>query len=181
MRPTLFAIAIVVGVILSGEYRIAEGSHYAYSVEDPENNPNGGITPVLRGIQRQWMINNQALSVCSDWGSAYSSIPAGIRQAISDWEGVLPDTQFSQNCSGSASGQIWFKRRSTNDVGSWPCSAGAWACAPASFPIDPFRQAYYSVGPTIWIDDAYFTYAVDDGWRYIGVHELGHHFGLDEA
>lgn len=153
----LISFAMAMAVFIVGSVRIAEASHKDYMVLNPDRNPNGTSNPKLWGVQRAWVISGQPLSVCSDWGSSFTSIPLGIRQAVSDWEAVLPGSQFSQDCS-AYSEKLWFKLRSVSPSG-WPLICdGYWACVLESFSPDSYRGADYFTNPTIWIDDTNFSY-----------------------
>jgi hypothetical protein len=180
LRRLLIGVAIATGLFLAGNARVAEASHDDYLVQNSDWNPNGSTNPNLWGVQLAWVINGQPLSVCSDWGTSYSDIPAGVRQAIADWEAVLPGTQFSQDC-GAYSDKLWFKRLSLHPSSEWPCAnSGAWACAPEDFSYDTIWEAYYPTNAYVWIDDVTFAFQPDNGWRYIAATEIGHHFGLDD-
>lgn len=175
IRAGLTIFLLSIALLISS--KSVEASHTDYVVEDPSNNPNGTSNPWLFGVQRAWVVNGQPVSICSGWGSSYSSIPMGIQQAIFDWEGVLSSTQLDQNCSAQSQ-KLWIRPRSAS--ASWPCESGAWGCAFQSLSYDASRRAYFPTLGEIYVDDINFSYT-DAGWQYMGAHELGHIFGLDET
>lgn len=179
VRNLFMAIALTLGMMTILDTPKAGASHTNYLVEDADNNPNGTNSPHLLGVERSWILDGQPLSICSDFGADYASIPSGVRQAISDWEAVLPQSQFSQDCN-AYNGKLSIKRRSLHAVNEWPCAPDAWGCAPQALTYDPGRGASYPTRAEVWLDELTWSYT-NDGWRYMGVHEIGHHFGLDEA
>jgi hypothetical protein len=180
LRGSLAATIVALAILYAGaSERPAEGSHRAYVVENSTHNPNGSANPNLWGVHRAWVIDGQPLRICSDWGQSYSSIPAGIRQAVEDWEEVLPGTQLGQTCPGSG-GELWIKRRSASSGFPINICGGFVACVPFEYAYDPLREANYpTASAVIWFDDQNFSFTAD-GWRATAAHELGHIFGLDE-
>ncbi len=180
LKPGLVAVALAVGVLLfvSANENVAQAAHYELVVSNPEFNPAGGTSsPSLWGVRPSWVMDGQSLKVCSEWGSNYLEIPLGIRQAIADWEQVLPGTQLSQSC-GASGEKLWLMRRSVSP-GLFPLWCGA-GCVPYEYSYDSLREAYYPNDlPVIWFDDVDWTYT-DNGWQALAGHELGHIFGLDE-
>ena len=125
-----------------------------------------------------WVANSQSKLVCSDWGPNYSDIPAPAREALSDWELLLPGTQLNQGC-GSGRSAVWLLRLSAQGAAAWPCGpAWAWACVEPLWMDDTTREGRYLYNTDIWINDLLVNN--DSKLRYTVAHELGHVFGLDE-
>jgi len=156
----------------------ASASHTIFLVENPTQNPNGGVNGKLYGINLEWEITSQKNLVCSDYGPNYTNLPLEIRNAISSWESVLTGTQFNQGC-GSGRSATWFLRRTVTP--GYPANCVVFvACVVHLFGWEPSRQASYPGSTNIWINNLNYTFN-SSGLRGTAAHELGHSFGLDEA
>ena len=131
LRSAIIGLAVGLWLLAALPLVPAFASHITFLVSNPDQNPGGGDTPWLWGINSEWEINGRGNLACSDWGSNYTDMPVEIRQALSDWESVLTGTQFDQGCPGGKSA-TWFLRRST--TAGYPCDAGAWACTHVTWP-----------------------------------------------
>lgn len=70
-------------------------SHQRYLVNDSSFNPGGYMWAA-----RQWVVGNDAFFATQQqvtWCNNLSGYASEVATAFSDWESVLPGTQFSQN------------------------------------------------------------------------------------
>lgn len=157
-------------------------SHQRYLVNDSSFNPGGYMWAA-----RQWVVGNDAFFATQQqvtWCNNLSGYASEVATAFSDWESVLPGTQFSQTCSSPNISVSWGGTPFDSTTG---CNNSSYACAQPNSPhcsncwqYDSVRQTNYLSGIMLFLNPTVpFTW---DGTKVLQTmrHEVGHFMGLHE-